>query len=66
VSEQVAKSDYREVWMRYMRRQLAGDFEAELPDEPTKLFDDDDDQALEEAKARHPARPVQTVQSDAL
>ena len=59
MSEQTAKADYAEVWMRYIRRQLAGDHDTAPP---AQLFDDND-QALEDAKARHPARPVQNVQT---
>lgn len=62
MTEQAAKSDYAQVWMAYIRRQLAGDHDT-LP--PAQLFDDHD-QALDEAKARHPARPVANVDSDAV
>ena len=57
-----AKSDYAQVWMAYIRRQLAGDHDTEAP---AQLFDDND-QALDAAKARHPARPVQNVHNEAL
>ena len=57
MSDHAAKSDYAAVWMAYIRRQLAGDHDTAPP---AQLFDDND-QALEDAKARHPARPVQNV-----
>ena len=64
MSDHTAKPDYAHVWMAYIRRQLAGDHDTPLP-EPVQLFDDND-QALEAAKARHPARPIENIDSDAL
>ena len=62
MSDHTAKPDYAHVWMAYIRRQLAGDHDTA----PPAQLVDDNDQALEAAKARHPARPVENVDSDAL
>lgn len=65
MSDRPAKRDYAHLHLALARRALG--LTVKLPDldGPVPMFDDDN-QAIEEAKARHPARPVRTVQSEVL
>jgi hypothetical protein len=64
VSDQPAKKDFAKVHLKLARWYLAHG--GQEPDQPETLFDVAEDQAIDEAKARHPARPVTNVESDAL
>ena len=65
MSDHLAKPDYVKVHLALARRALGLVVDVPDLDGPVAMLDADD-QAIDDAKARHPARPIQNVQSDAL
>lgn len=67
MSERPAKTDYAAVQLAYARWKLNHpDLEPEDEWFDPNQLELDLDADIDDAKARHPARPIQNVQSDAL